>query len=115
MNTETIKTWLKANKKDRHWLASQCGVHKQTVDGWLSAGRTIPAPSAKIIRGIMSKGAGVLNPRLTLEEYNQAQALAAQKGQSLEDWISELTVMLLFPTSFEAVKSNITPPSAAAP
>ncbi len=89
MNPETIKTWLKSNRKDRQWLADKCGVHKQTVDGWLSANRTISAPAATIIRGLM-KGSAALNPRLTLEEYNRAQSIAHAKGQSLEDWISEL-------------------------
>jgi hypothetical protein len=87
---ETIKSWLKANQKDRQWLANQCGVHKQTVDGWLSANRPISAPSANIIKGIISKGWGALNPRLTLEQYQRAQAAATQKGMSLEDWIADL-------------------------
>lgn len=90
MKPETIKSWLKHNQKDRKWLADQCGVHKQTVDGWLSANRPISAPSAKIIRGIISKGGGALNPRLTLEQYQQAQAAANSKNLSLEEWIAEL-------------------------
>ena len=89
VNTEIIKTWLKTNTKDRHWLADQCGVHKQTVDGWLSAGRTIPKPAASIIQGLMNKGPS-LSARLTLEEYNRAQNKASEKGQDLETWISEL-------------------------
>jgi hypothetical protein len=89
VNTEIIKTWLKTNKKDRHWLADQCGVHKQTVDGWLSAGRTIPKPAASIIQGLMNKGPS-LAARLTLDEYNRAQNKAAESGKTLETWISDL-------------------------
>jgi hypothetical protein len=90
MNTAPhIKAWLKGIRKDRAWLADQCGVSAPTVDGWLSAGRNIPEPSAKIIRQLMIKGPS-LNPKLTLEQYNQASAKAAAKGQTLEDWISDL-------------------------
>lgn len=90
MKTPTnIKAWLKLIKKDRAWLADQCGVSAPTVDGWLSAGRNIPEPAAKIIRQLMLQGAS-LNPKLTLEQYNMASAKAAAKNQTLEEWISDL-------------------------
>lgn len=94
MTPETIKDWLKSNHKDRHWLARECGVHKQTVDGWLSAGRPISTPAANILAGII-KGKKTLNPRLTLEEYNKAQNAAAAAGQTLEEWISSVIVSAL--------------------
>jgi len=91
---EIIKAFLKAQNKDRHWLARQCNVSKQTVDGWLSANRPISAPATQILKGLID-GTKSINPRLTLEEYNRAQVIAAKKGMTLEEWISSLIVAAL--------------------
>lgn len=99
---KNIIAWLKGIKKDRAWLAEQCGVSATTVNGWLSAGRNIPAPSAKIIRQLMIKG-GSLNPKLTLEQFNSATAKAAASGQTLEEWISDLITASLKLLIFGAV------------
>lgn len=91
MKPEIIKAFLKAQNKDRQWLARQCSVSKVTVDGWLSANRPISAPAAQILSGLIL-GSKSVNPRLTLEEYNRAQAIATKQGLTLEEWISGLIV-----------------------
>jgi hypothetical protein len=89
MTESQIKDWLEASDRDRHWLAEQCGVSKPTVDGWLSAGRTIPAPALKLIHRLMH-GPGSINPILTLVEFQAAQQAARTAGLTLDAWISRL-------------------------
>lgn len=47
---KSVKDWLKATKRDREWLAEQCGVKKSAVDEWFKKRRDIPTPSAIIIK-----------------------------------------------------------------
>lgn len=45
-----VRSWLKKSiRKDRQWLADECGVHKRTVDNWLSSKRPIPLRARKLI------------------------------------------------------------------
>lgn len=52
---ERIKEWLKAIDKDRFWLAEKTHSSKKTVDGWLSAGKSIPLAKQDIIENLMKE------------------------------------------------------------
>lgn len=86
---QEIKDWLAVKGKDRDWLAKQCHVSKTTVDGWLSAGRTIPKPALSILKDLMG-GKTTLNPRISLTTFLGAQHLADEKGMTLTEWIEWL-------------------------
>lgn len=89
MNESELKKWLDQAGKDRRWLAHQCGVSKATVDGWLSAGRKIPAPAAKLISRLVN-GPDTLNPTLSMREFLAAQRAATTAGLTLDEWIARL-------------------------
>lgn len=94
METETIpaqeiKDWLAKVGKDRVWLAAECHVSKLTVNGWLSAGRTIPKPALSILKSLMGKRVAI-NPSLPIGTFMKAQDLAFQKGKTLDGWIEGL-------------------------
>lgn len=51
-----IKKWLKTIKKDREWLAKQCGLNsKQSVDNWFAAAGKIPKAKLLLIRRLMAE------------------------------------------------------------
>lgn len=89
MDPDDIKRWLEEEKKDRRWLAAQCHVSKATVDGWLSAGRTIPPPSLAIIRGLMTPSAPFA-PRVALPVFMKAQRKAEAEGITLDEWMAKV-------------------------
>lgn len=53
MNAEEIKTWMKKNGISREELGKKVFVTKRTVDGWLSAGKPIPAAKMELIERIV--------------------------------------------------------------
>lgn len=54
---QTVKDWLKSLKRDREWLAEQCGVKKTAVDEWFKKRRDIPTSYAILIKQLMDKPA----------------------------------------------------------
>jgi len=104
MNPTKIKLWLSQSGHSREWLSKKLGVAKKTVDGWLSAGRTIPGPALKMIEDLMKDGPSV-QPKFTLEQVSKMQEAARKAGQSLEEWtaaailekLAKLSVALLSP------------------
>ena len=84
-----IKDWLASTGHDRTWLASQCHVSKSTVDGWLSAGRSIPKPAFSILKTLMG-GRTTINPALVLTVFLKAQQIAESKNMTLDQWIEDL-------------------------
>lgn len=50
---QSVKDWLKNRKRDRDWLAEQCGVKKTAVDEWFKKRRDIPTSYAIIIKNLM--------------------------------------------------------------
>lgn len=52
MTNKDLKAWLAPKPKGREWLATECHVHKSTVDGWCST-RRIPGPAQQIIQTLM--------------------------------------------------------------
>lgn len=93
MTANKIKTWLKEQRRSRALLADQLGVSAATVDGWLSAGRTIPGPSLKLISNLMNDNM-TINPKLSLNDYAKAQRKADEAGLSLIEWIENLIICL---------------------
>lgn len=89
MDKEDIKVWLTEAGKSREWLADECGVSVATVNGWLSAGRSIPGPALRIIERLRN-GAPELNPRLSVTELLAAQQKARAMGLTLDEWLGEL-------------------------
>jgi hypothetical protein len=93
MNPSQIKTWLKTTGKDRHWLAEKCGVHKSTVDGWLS-GRPIPKPALAVLSGLIYKDEPI-SPRFTIEQFAKIQQKAKAEGMSVDSWIERAVLKSL--------------------
>lgn len=52
MDNETIEAWLDSLGKDRHWLASEMGISKGTLDNGFSKGFT--ARAKKQIQDLMN-------------------------------------------------------------
>ena len=88
MTTSELRTWLKDNGRDRHWLASRCGVSKHTVDGWF-AGRPIPAIAWKTIEGIVGSPPEI-TATMDLATWKAVQAAAAEKGISIDEFIARV-------------------------
>ncbi len=86
---QEIKEWLAKVGKDREWLAKECHVSKPTVNGWLSAGRTIPRPAMSILKALMGKRIAI-NPSLPISTFMKAQDLATEKQTTLDGWIEGL-------------------------
>ena len=103
MEPHDIKLWLEDEKRDRHWLAAQCHVSKPTVDGWLSAGRKIPAPALAIIRSLMNPSAPI-SPRLALPVFMKAQRKAEAEGITLDEWMAKVLEA--------AVNDDVPPPKS---
>lgn len=93
LKTEAIKSWLKSIKKDRAWLAGQCGVSKSTVDGWM-AGRVIPNPAQHIIAALMYADKPV-SPRFSMEQFAKIQQKAKQEGLTLQEWVEKTVIKSL--------------------
>jgi DNA-binding transcriptional regulator YdaS (Cro superfamily) len=87
---EAIKEWLRANGRDRNWLAHACGVDKRTVDNWLSSPRPIPHKALRIIEQLISGQTDQALQNLvlqvdppTFERYNRA---AMSRGLTITEW-----------------------------
>ena len=52
---EEVKIWMKENKKNRHWLAEQCGTGKRAVDKWFEKKNKIPAKAIVILLRLMNE------------------------------------------------------------
>lgn len=55
---EEIKEWLKVIGKDRFWLAQECGVTKQSVDGWFTTRGHVPARALLTIQRLIRETMG---------------------------------------------------------
>jgi hypothetical protein len=97
MKPEQIKQWLKESGHDRHWLADKCGVHKSTVDGWLS-NRPIPRQADTAIKAMMMEGTS-LNPKFTLDQFSRIQQRAKSEGMTVEQWIAKAVLGALLVTA----------------
>jgi hypothetical protein len=102
MHANQIKMWLKHTGQTRAWLATQCRVSPTTVDGWLSANRSIPGPSLAIIEELMSNRRTV-NPKLSLSDYARVQRAADTEGISVTQWIENAIRKTLMLTILGAV------------
>lgn len=102
---EDVKAWLKQIKKDRFWLAAQCGVHKRTVDAWFFKKSEIPAKALLTIYDLMVKqgylstkeklvvdksGMVTLELEFDREQYQIVKAEAERRGLDVRTYCSEL-------------------------
>lgn len=101
---ERIKEWLKATDKDRFWLAEKTHSSKKTVDGWLSAGKSIPLAKQDIIERLMKESRntqplqdlknipdlGKLFVNFTPELQEKIAQEALQQGMTPNAFISKL-------------------------
>jgi hypothetical protein len=89
ITAESIRAWLKEQGKDRAWLAAMCNVSKATVNGWLSADRSIAKPSLRIIEQLMNAGITIL-PSLDLVTWKKLAEKAARRRITVEALIEEI-------------------------
>lgn len=93
---QEIKDWMKRTGKTRQWLAEMTLSSHHTVNGWLSAGKTIPAAKLEMIERLMGEDeneAIVVLPRdvalklieLSTEAQKSIDAMMAIILQSLKD------------------------------
>lgn len=102
---ENVKAWLKKIKKDRFWLAEQCGVHKRTVDSWFFKKSEIPAKALLTIYDLMFKqgylsteeelvvdesGMVTLELEFDSEQYQIIKTEAERRGLDAGTYCSEL-------------------------
>ena len=80
MNIETndLKRWLKANGKNRNWLANECNVAKQTVDGWFTR-KALPPMALPIISRLMAD-ANVAVLKFTFDEWKSIMSTMEKSG-----------------------------------
>lgn len=96
---QKIKFWLKAEGKNRDWLAKMTHSKKATVNGWLAAGGKIPPAKQDLILRLMkeSKEADLalrnLSAKwkpyallLTQEEYDLIESAAKMDGMDVRIW-----------------------------
>jgi hypothetical protein len=104
---EEIKAWLKTANRDRPWLAKQTGVHKRTVDNWLSSPQEIPESTQRLIRKLMADDAARVREKenaassspenfpMTFPvtcrqaEFDAFSLAALAKGMLVKDWALE--------------------------
>ncbi len=55
MEKSDVKAWLKAIKRNRDWLAEECGVKKRTADNWLSSSQPISTQATRLIERLMAQ------------------------------------------------------------
>lgn len=100
---ENVKAWLKQIKKDRFWLAEQCGVHKRTVDSWFFKKSEIPAKALLTIYDLMTKQGysstetdrdvddlEVISVELEDEQYQILQAAADSLGMDINTYCTKV-------------------------
>lgn len=63
MEIETIKTWLKNNRRSQAWLAEQVGVHLVSVNSWLNGRAEISPPCQKLIAILMQEDDSQKSPQ----------------------------------------------------
>ena len=66
-----------------------CNVSKATVNGWLSADRSIAKPSLRIIEQLMNAGITIL-PSLDLVTWKKLAEKAARRRITVEALIEEI-------------------------
>ncbi len=86
---EEIKNWMKENGISRDQLGEKVLVKKKTVDGWLSSGKTIPAPKLELIEKLMSGDEEIFIPLPDdFEDYVRSQAEALK--QSIDEFVMDI-------------------------
>lgn len=94
-----IKIWLRSAGRSRAWLADRVGVSVQTVNGWLSSGKNIPAGRVLQIKMLMrgeGKPKSALSERSVLvldatpEEFDLWNAAAMSQGLLVREWAEEV-------------------------
>ena len=86
MKPTELKDCRQVKKMTQQQFAVWLGCSKHAVVSWENDRNTIPVWVAARIRAEKP----TINPRLTLEQFQAAQAAAAKKGQTLEEWIADL-------------------------
>lgn len=108
---QEIKQWLRRTNKDRKWLANAVGVHKRTVDNWLSSPKEIPTSTQILIQSLMdadakaeaeaAKAPAIPDNLLVLEvdgtRFDAYSEAARYRGETLKGWaMSELDRAALY-------------------
>lgn len=78
LSAQNIKDALIDFKKDRNWLASSLNRSLSTINGWLSAGKSIPSECIKEIQGLFE-----------LEQKRQnknTKFITAESDKEWEEW-----------------------------
>jgi hypothetical protein len=96
---ETVSEWLDASipRRDRDWLAAQCGVGVRAVGNWLNqkgTARPIPAEHQITIRRLMEEDAAKVQAtplqnlvlEFTFEEYQRIEQAALAAPESVREW-----------------------------
>ena len=98
MTKNDIKSWLRAHKKTRAWLASQLGVSLGSINNYLSTKQPIPERSMRLIVSILTDST---NPPQSLsvtipEEFTAyVSAESKRRGISEEDFCTNLISAVL--------------------
>ena len=95
MEKQTIKNWLKINKKSQQWLADQCKLGRRAIDGWLSDKGKFPESAQEFVKLIIEHEENkkarpqvkmkTIVLQFTDEEFSLLQEYAEKYGLSLEE------------------------------
>lgn len=95
---QEIDQWLKTLKKDRKWLAEQCGVSYGQVNNWMSKNREIPKKALIIIDNLMNQPQPAddsqisiadldINLKVSHDKFLEFNNYAKACGMNIVDWI----------------------------
>lgn len=86
MQPSDMRAYRKQNKLTQAALAARLDVKTRTVVAWEGGQNPIPKWVDDRIRSASQR----LDPTMSYETFQAAQAAASSKGQTLEEWISDL-------------------------
>ncbi|GEM_PF-487493 len=123
ISKQGIKDWLASVKKDRRWLADQCGVAPRTVHNWLSTNRPVPSKALRVIQTLMDASEAVRKAAEPLpdmhvvlevdpKEFDLWNKVSMAQGQTVRDWILDVMESEAERELHEHIQAPAQPPPA---
>lgn len=86
MSPTELRSYRKKKKMTQAEFATWLPATKRAVVAWETGQNPVPAWVQSKVEGESFK----LNPKLSYEEFVQAQEVAASKNMTMEEWIADL-------------------------
>lgn len=123
IDKDSIKKWLKSQKKDRNWLATKCLVTKSAIDKWFNREGIIPSAKLELIKSLMEEDAPEKSGKISYPILNGVASVpvlldpeqlevitwaANDLGMSVDEFIREAAIKDSSTYSQENAKKNPT-------